>query len=240
VKPITGMRVNFDWEHSNYDNILVRLGPRDESRYRIQTSYTPKPWALIGGSINLWKSSNGDVLTDFRGHSYNYGVTASLSPRERFGFDFSYNYNDYQQSALVCFNDSDVTLPVVINAGSCTANGFNDSKNNLLTNGFYTNSTQYGLAAVRFKPISRLTVQLGYSITSTNGQTPQFNSLQPAGTLRYNYQQPLADLAYYFGHNLTAKAGWNYYQYGEQSFVGPTDPRYFHANNATLSVLWAF
>jgi hypothetical protein len=240
VRPITSLRVNFDWEHSHYDNILVRIGPRDESRYRIQTRYTPRPWAVIGGSINLWRSSNGDVLTNFRGHSYNYGVTASLTPRERFGFDFAYNYNDYQQSALVCFNDSDGTLPVVINAGSCQANGFNDSKNNLLTNGFYTNSIHYGLAAVMFKPIPRLTTQLGYSITSTNGRTPQFNTLQPPGSLQYNYQQPLANLAYYVGHNVTAKAGWNYYQYGEQSFIGPTDPRYFHANNVTLSLLWAF
>ncbi len=240
VRPITSMRINFDWEHSSYDNILVRLGPHDESRYRIQARYTPKPWAAIGGSVNLWKSSNGDVLTDFHGHSYNYGVTASLTPRERFGFDFAYNYSDYQQNALVCFNDSDTTLPVVINAGSCTANGFNDSKNNLLTNGFYTSNTHYGLAAVMFKPIPRLTMQVGYSITSTNGRTPQFNSLQPTGALQYNYQQPLVNLAYYVGHNLTAKAGWNYYQYGEQPFVGPTDPRYFHANNVTLSVLWAF
>jgi len=240
VRPITGMRVNFDWEHSSYDNVLVRIGPRDESRYRIQTRYTPKPWAVIAASINLWKSSNGDVLTDFRGHSYNYGVTASLNPRERLGFDLAYNYNDYQQNALICFNDSDLTLPVVINAGSCTANGFNDSKNNLLTNGFYTNNTNYGLAAVTFKPTARLTTQLGYSITSTNGRTPQFNSLQPAGALQFNYQQPLANLAYYIGHNVTAKAAWNYYQYGEQSFVGPTDPRYFHANNVTMSLLWAF
>jgi opacity protein-like surface antigen len=42
------------------------------------------------------------------------------------------------------------------------------------------------------------------------------------------------------GHNLTARMGWNYYQYGEKSFVGPTDPRYFHANNATFSLRWAF
>jgi hypothetical protein len=84
-----------------------------------------------------------------------------------------------------------------------------------------------------FKPIPRLTTEVGYSITSTDGRTPQFNSLQPLGTLLYNYQQPLADLAYYLGHNLTAEARWNYYQYGENSFVGPTDPRYFHANNVT-------
>jgi len=240
VRPIASMRINFDWEHSSYDKVLVRIGPRDESRYRIQAHYTPKPWAVIGGSINLWKSSNGDVLTTFLGHSYNYGITASLTPMERLSFDLAYNYNDYQQSALVCFSDSDATLPVVINAGSCTANGFNDSKNNLLTNGFYTNNTHYGLAAVVFKPIPRLTAQVGYSITSTNGQTPQFNGLQPAGALRYNYQQPLVNLAYDIAHNVTAKAGWNYYQYGEHSFVGPTDPRYFHANNVTLSLLWAF
>jgi hypothetical protein len=240
VKPITGMRLNFDWEHSSYDNVLVRIGPRDESRYRINTRYTPKPWVVIGSSINLWKSSNGDVLTQYHGHNYNYGVSASLTPIERFGFDFSYNYNDYQQSALVCFNDADLTLPVVINAGSCTTNGFNDTKNNLLTNGYYTNSTHYGMALVMFKPIRRVTAHVGYSITSTNGQTPQFNSLQPAGTLQYNYQQPLADVAYYIGHNVTAKAGWNYYQYGEGSFVGPTDPRNFHANNVAMSLLWAF
>jgi hypothetical protein len=48
-----------------------------------------------------------DALTDYRGHNCNYGLTATLTPRERFNFDFAYNYNDYQQSALICFNDSD-------------------------------------------------------------------------------------------------------------------------------------
>ena len=40
--------------------------------------------------------------------------------------------------------------------------------------------------------------------------------------------------------NVTFKAGWNYYQYGEGSFVGPTAPRYFHANNTTLAIRYAF
>jgi opacity protein-like surface antigen len=50
----------------------------------------------------------------------------------------------------------------------------------------------------------------------------------------------MANLSVNLGHNLEAKAGWNYYQYGEKSFVGPTDSRYFHANNATLGLRWAF
>ena len=240
ARPAPGLRLNFDWEHTNNDNAIVRIGTRKEARYRIQTNYTPRPWAVFGASINLWEASNGNALTDYRAHNRNYGFTANLTPRERFGVDFAYNYNDIMQNAFICFNDSDTSLPVVANAGSCTANGYNDSKNPLLTNGYYTSSTHYGMASAMFKPHNRVTTQVGYSITSTDGQTPQFNSLQPLGSLQYNYYEPLANIAVDIGHNLTAKAGWNYYQYGEGSFVGPTSPRYFHANNATFALRWAF
>jgi hypothetical protein len=240
AKPMTNLRFNFDWEHTNNDDALVRIGPRKEARYRILGNYTPKPWAVLGASINLWEASNGDALTDYHAHNRNYGFTANLTPRERFGFDFAYNYNDSQQNALICFNDSNTSLTVVANAGNCTVNGFNDSKNPLLTDGYYTSNTHYGMGSVIFKPHARITTQVGYSITSVGGQTPQFNALQPFGSLQYNYHQPLANVSVDIGHNLTARMAWNYYQYGEKSFVGPTDPRYFHANNATFSLRWAF
>jgi hypothetical protein len=240
AKPLPGMRLNFDWEHSNYDDTIVRIGPRKEARYRVLASYTPKPWAVLAGSINIWQNSNGDSLVDYHGHNQNYGFNASLAPKERYGLDLAYNYNNYLQSALICFNDADTTLPVVINAGTCVANAYNDDGNPLLTNGRYSSATHYGMAAVMFKPIPRVDLHLGYGITSVGGQAPQFNALQPFGSLQYNYHQPLANVAVDVGHNLTAMAGWNYYQYGEKSFVGPTDPRYFHANNATLSLRWAF
>jgi hypothetical protein len=235
-----GLRLNFDGEHTNNDNTIVRIGPRKESRYRVQANYTPKPWAVVGANINLWQSSNADALTDYRGHNRNYGFTASFMPKERINFDLAYNYNDYMQNAFICFNDSDTTLPVVANAGSCQANGYSDDGNPKLTNGIYTNKTHYGMGSVMFKPVPRVTTQLGYSVTSVGGETPQFNGLVPFGSLQYNYHQPLANLAIDVGHNLTVKAGWNYYQYGEKSFVGPTDPRYFHANNGTFSLRWAF
>ena len=240
AKPITGMRLNFDWENTSNSNTVVRIGARKESRYRIQASYTPRPWAVIAGSINLWQASNGNTLIDYRGHNRNYGFTATLTPQERFSVELAYNYTDYKQNAFVCFNDSDTSLPVVANAGSCVANGYDDPKNNLLTYGIYSNSTNYALGSVMFKPISRVTTQLGYSIISVGGYTPQFNALEPFGSLQYNYHQPLGKVEVNLGHNLTGIAGWNYYQYGEKSFVGPTDPRYFHANNETFSLRWAF
>jgi hypothetical protein len=240
AKPTKNLRFNFDWEHTSNDAVLVRIGARNESRYRIQGNYTPKPWAVLGASVNLWGASNGDALTDYRAHNRNYGLTANLTPRERFGFDFAYNYNDTKQNALICFNDSDTSLSVVATAATCTANGFNDSKNPLLTDGYYTSNTHYGMGSVMFKPHARITTQVGYSITSVGGQTPLFNALQPFGSLQYNYHQPLANLSVDIGHNLALRMGWNYYQYGEKSFVGPTDPRYFHANNATFSLRWGF
>jgi hypothetical protein len=240
AKPMTNLRFNFNWEHTNNSDTIVRIGPRKEARYRVQANYTPKPWAVLGAGINVWGASNTNSLIDYRGHNRNYGLTATLSPKERFGLDFAYNYSNYQQNAFVCFADSNVLLPVVANAGSCTTNGYNDSSNPLLTYGTYTNHSHYGMSSIMFKPVPRLTTQFGYSITSVSGETPQFNALQPLGSLLYNYHQPLAALALDIGHNLTAKAGWNYYQYGEKAFVGPTDPRYFHANNATVSLRWAF
>jgi hypothetical protein len=248
AKPMPNLRFNFDWEHTNNDNTIVRIGARKESRYRIQANYTPVQWATIGGMINLYEASNGDSLTDYKGHNRNYGFTVSLMPKERIGVDVAYNYNDFQQNGFICFADTPpagVTLPVVTNAGDCTQNvnpnnPWNDPNNPLLTTGYYTNQTHYAMAAVRAQVLPRTTLNVGYSITSVGGTTPQFNILQPLGSLSYNYHQPLADVAIDLGHNLLWKVGWAYTSYGEKSFVGPTDPRNFHANNATISLRWAF
>jgi hypothetical protein len=241
LKPMNSLRFNFDWEHSSNDETVVRIGPRTETRYRIQANYTPRPWAVLGGSVNLWDSSNNDIFTRYRGHNRNYGFTATLTPpKRRFGFDFAYNYTNYFQSALICFNDSETTLSAVANAGSCEANGFNDGDNPLLIDGRYNNNTHYGMAAITFKPLPKWSTQLGYSITSVGGQTPQLNILQPLGSLSYNYHQPVANIAVDLGHNLIGKVAWNYYQYGEKSFIGPAFSRYFHANNETMSLRWAF
>src|SRR5450631_2835837 len=240
ARPSHGLRLNFDMEHTNYDNVIFRMAPRKESRYRFQTTYTPRPWAVVGGSINILQDANADASTNYKGHNRNYGLTASITPRERFGVDLAYNYNDVIQNALICFNDTPpagVTLPFVTNAASCAAN---DPANPLLANSFYTNHTHFGMGTVRFMPVKRLTANLGYSVTSVDGSIPQFNILQPLGSSQYKYQQPVANLSVDLGHRLAFNMGWNYYQYNEGSFVGPTAPRYFHANSLTESLRYAF
>jgi len=240
ARPIHALRLNFNQEYTSFDNVIVRISPRRQSQYRFQAGYTPRPWAVLGGSINIFQQSNGDSFTNYQGHNRNYGLTASLAPNERFALDLAYNYNDVMQNALICFNDTPppgVSLPFVNNAASCAAN---DSSNPLLANSYYTNHTNFGMFTVRFQPIKRLTLNLGTSITSVDGTTPQFNILQPLGSLQYLYYQPVANFSVNLTHGLAWNSGWNYYQYNEGSFVGPTAPRYFHANTVTESLRYSF
>jgi hypothetical protein len=240
ARPTHALRLNFDLEHTNYNAVFVRMSPRKEARYRFQTTYTPRPWVVVGAAINILQDSNADALTQYVGHNQNYGFTASLTPRERIGMDFAYNFNGVIQNALICFNDTPPTgviLPFVTNAGSCAAN---DPSNPLLADSYYTNHTHFGMATVRFIPAKRFTVNVGYNITSVDGSVPQFNVLQPLGSSEYKYSQPVANLSVDLGHKLAYNMGWNYYQYNEGSFVGPTAPRYFHANLLTESLRYAF
>ena len=244
ARPTHALRLNFDFEHTNYNAVFVRLSPRKEARYRFQTTYTPRSWLTLGGSINILQESNADIQTQYVGHNQNYGLTASLAPRERFGMDLAYNFNSVIQNALICFNDTPppgVILPFVAGANGTTSFcALNDPANPLLANSYYTNHTNFGMAAVRFKPTKRVLANVGYSITSVDGSVPQFNILQPLGSLQYKYQQPVANLSVDLGHKLAFNMGWNYYQYGEGSFVGPTAPRYFHTNSLTESLRYAF
>jgi hypothetical protein len=129
-----------------------------------------------------------------------------------------------------------MTLPIVTNAGDCAR----DENNPLLTYSSYTNTNHYGYTAVVVRPLKRVSADMGYSITRSGGATTQFNSLQPLGSLAYIYHQPLARVSLDLGHNLGWNAGYNYYQYREESFTGPTSSRYFHANNVTFSLSYGF
>jgi cytochrome c6 len=117
--------------------------------------------ALLLQPINTTSCASAkDALTQYVGHNQNYGLTASLTPRERIGMDFAYNFNGVIQNALICFDDTPptgVVLPFVTNAGSCAAN---DPSNPLLANSYYTNHTHFGMATVRFIPAKRFTVNV--------------------------------------------------------------------------------
>jgi hypothetical protein len=227
--------------HSFHANVNAQAGGADNWIYRTDpttffnisgnASYAPRPWLTLGGNLRLEQSKNpaGDI--SFNQHNYNVVLNATITPNTRWGIDLAYNFNALQQNIFLCFEGA------VVPPGSTTCIG-DDTL--MQTYGFYNTHTQYGYFAFTLTPIERVTMRLGYNIVDNQGNTTSLNTLLPLGPLSSTYQSPLAAVDVNVYKGVTFKAGWNYYQYNEGSFVGPTAPRYFHANNTTLALKYAF
>ncbi len=239
-RPTSALRINLEAEATSADNFITRISPRQRQNYRARASYRPVRWANLAGSLNIWESRNGEPDTQFKQHYRNVGFVASLLPKERVGFDVSYNYTNALQQALICFNFSDTVIPAgtVVNGCPTFDPAENNNPNQVLST--YVNHTHYFAANLMVKPVKQVTAKVGYGLTSVNGTTTLLNPLQPLGPLDFTYHQPLAELSYELAKYWSVNACWNYDQYNEGSFIGPTSPRYFHDNRTTLSLKYAF
>ena len=103
----------------------------------------------------------------------------------------------------------------------------------------YKEAINYGGASVYLKPFSRLTLNAGYTLTSTSGSTLILNPNSPTGPLSFNYTLPMVMVQFDLTKRLSYKTGWNYYDYNEKSDPGPTLPRDFHGNTFTLSLRYS-
>ena len=230
-RPSPNLRANFDAEAGYLDNFLTRIDPRHQQKYRGQISYTPHPWLTLGGNLNMLEARNHTGDINFGMHNRSVGANATVAPNLRFSFDLAYDYTAFLQNNNVCY--AGTFQP----AGSFTC--VNDPTLMEIL-GKYNSHTHFGEFSVMFKPVDRVAMQLGYSVTNVDGSTLILNQLQPLGPLASRYQQPLASLEVGVAKDVTLHAGWSYYQYAEDSFVGPTLPRYFHANVTTLALKYAF
>ena len=221
---------NVNAEAGGADNWIYRSDPTTFYNISGNVSYAPRPWLTLGGNLLFAQGKNpaGDI--NFNQHNYSAVFNATITPNTRWGLDLAYNIDALQQNIFLCFEGAVVP-------GSTTCVG-DDTL--MQTYAFYHTHTQYGYFALTLTPIERVTMRLGYNIVDNQGNTTSFNPLQPLGPLSSTYQSPLAAVDVNVYKNVIFKAGWNYYQYGEGSFVGPTAPRYFHANNTTLALRYAF
>ena len=225
------LHANVNAQIGGADNYLYRIDPTTFFNVKGNVSYAPRPWLMLAGNFNFEQAQNNSGDINFNQHNYVGMVNATIMPGKRWGLDLAYNFDAIQQNIFICFNDSFVP------PGTTTCFGDSTLKQ---VYGIYQAHTQYANFAFTLTPIDRMTIRLGYGIVDNQGRTTQFNTLQPLGPLNSTYQTPLAAVDFLVHKNVTFKAGWNYYQYGESDFVGPTAPRYFHANNATLALRYAF
>ncbi len=227
----SGLRANVDAQIGGADNWIYRTDPTTFFNVTGNISYAPRPWLMLGGNFIFQQGQNNTADINYNQHNYSAMVNATITPGKRWGLDLAYNFDAIQQNTILCFEGS------VIPPGSVTCLG---DSSLMQTYAVYQTHTQYGYFALMLTPVNRLTVRLGYNIVDNQGTTTSFNTLLPLGPLASTYQSPLAAVDVLVHKNVTFKAGWNYYQYGENDFVGPTAPRYFHANNTTLALRYAF
>jgi len=225
------LHANLTAQIGGADNWLYRIDPTTFFNVKGNVSYAPRPWLMLAGNFIFEQAQNTSGDVNFNQHNYVAMATASIMPGKRWGLDLAYNFDAIQQNIFICFNDSFVP------PGTTTCFGDSSLKQ---VYGIYQTHTQYANLAFTFTPIDRMTLRIGYGIVDNQGNTTQFNTLQPLGPLASIYQTPLAAVDILIHKNVTFKAGYNYYQYAENDFVGPTAPRYFHANNTTLALRYAF
>ena len=226
-----GLHASADAQFGGADNWIYRIDPLAFFNLKGNISYAPRPWLMLGGNFIYEHATNDTAGINFNQHNFVTMFTATINPNPRWGFDLAYNFDAIQQNTDLCFQSA-APPP-----GSSPCLG---DSSLMQVYGVYQTHTQYGYFAFTLTPIERVTMRLGYSIVDNQGNTTSFNALLPLGPLSSTYQSPLAAVDVNVYKNVTFKAGWNYYQYGEGSFVGPTASRYFHANNTTLALRYAF
>ena len=195
-------------------------------------------WANISGTLNIWNSINGEADTQFAGHYRNYGFLTTFVPRDRFSLDLAYNYTDTQQNAYICYNSTYVVPGTTVSGCPTYDATLNPNPNWIYS--VYSEGINYFSGTVMVKPLKKVTANVGYGMTRTDGSETLLSPLQPSGTLKFNYYQPLAALSFEVVKDWSLNAYWNYDQYRETGVAGPTLPRNFHDNRAVVSVRYAF
>ena len=227
-----GLHAHADANFGSANNYAYRIDPRTGQNISGSIEYAPKPWLSVGSDMIFQRAtnySNGSQI-NFNAHNYHVAFNGTVTPNKYLALDATYSFDAIQQNILQCFAGS---YPP--NSPPCF-----DGSSLLETNGFYGTHTQFGSFTLLLRPVNRIAFRVGYSIVNDNGDTTQFNLYQPLGPLASRYQLPLAGIEFNVYRNMSFRGGWNYQNYNENSFVGPTAPRNFHANETTLAIHYAF
>ncbi len=232
TRPTDALRVTFDLEWMSADRAFTRISPRNLQHYKLRTNYKPVHWISLGGSFNILESRDNVTEINHKQHNRSYGFSAAFLPDGKWGLDFGYDYNDVFSATNICFVG---TLRPPGTSPCPTSAVF------LQQVSLYDNKSHFGYGDFTWRPISRVTLRMGYAIASTNGSTLILTPNAPTGPLRFNYHKPYAGLDFDFGKGFTWKGMWGYYDYNEKSPADlTTAPRDFRGNIVALGVRYSF
>ena len=249
-RPTNNWDVSGSVEVSYADNALTPVSPRQLRHYRVHSVYKPRPWATISGAYNDLERHNntnnnasavaaGDDPYEGPLNHIDYSriasISASLMPNEHFGLDVSYIYTDIYSASNSCFDNGDQGTAIGAFPGTATlsASGAPNVCPGIFTRGsttqladwfgrdFMSAPTQSGMAALTFSPVDKLRYGVGYRINRVNGNQFFNDARLVNGSLDSTYESPYASFAFKARRDLTLKAEYNFYGYGEFGHNGP-------------------
>jgi hypothetical protein len=232
ARPTDKLRATFDFELFSADNAPTRISPRNLQHIKGRANYKPKSWLDISGTVNVLESRDNIPTVLHREHNRNFGFATSITPKPRFGVEFGYNYDDVYSTTNICYvlTSTPPTDSTVCGGGTPYFSAVS----------LYTDKVNFGYANFMFKPAPRVTVNLGYNVTSTTGFTPTLADPTILTSLGFNYHKPSASLDVNLAKSLTWRTAWGYYDYNEKYSPAPLLARDFQSNSATLSLRYEF
>jgi hypothetical protein len=234
LHPTSRWKIDGTFEAAYDDNAYFQLDPRQLYRYQVHSMWTPTSLVTITGAFDDLERRDNQALVNHVDHSRSLGLGAEISPNEHYGIDLNYGYMDALTRTGICYSS---TPPP---AGGAPAAPADCGTNKFLGTGFYDEPTQFGSIDFMFSPNKKVQSHVGYRMNAVDGTTEFLNPRQVPGSLQSHYQTPFANMVWTVARGWGFRAEWNYYDYGEESAVGPTLPRAFNTNLYTLGLHYEF
>ena len=227
--PWDKFQVTYDMELMYADKAFTRISPRQLQAYRVRLSYKPADWANLSANVSLRENRNHTLDIGNSQHNRTYSLSAMLTPRKQLTVDARWSYHDIFSTTNICF----VANPAPPGSSPCGGPFVANVS-------VYDQKVHFLSANLVWKPVKRVTTQVGYTGTFANGDTLLTNPLAPLGSLDYNYHLPTAGVRVELAPRWSLSGEWNYHGYNEKSESGPTLPREFRGNVFTTGVRYAF
>ena len=230
LQPWDKLQVTYDMELTSADKSFTRISPRQLQQYRVRMVYKPADWATFSGTVNIRENRNHTLDIGNSQHNRSYGLSAMLTPRSnRFAIDAHWSYQNVFSATNICF----VANPPPPGAVSC--GGFS-----LADVSVYDQQIHFVSANLMWKPVKRVTTEVGYTGTFAGGDTLFLNPFAPLGPMKYKYHLPTAGVQVELAPRWSMRGEWGYHGYNEKGDSGPTLPRDFRGNVFTTGLKYAF
>jgi hypothetical protein len=250
LRPTANWSLNGSVEVLYADNAFTPVGPRQTKHYRVHTVFKPKSWATLSAAFNDLERHNNtnnnqaavaagdDPYEGALGH-VDYSRVASLGavllPNEHYGFTFNYSYSDVYTATNICYDNgaqnaaTTVGLPGTASVNSSGAanvcpgvftRGSTTQLADWFAKDFMDAPTQYASAALTLSPTDKVHSNIGYRISSVDGNQFFNDARAVNGSLQSSYQSPYINTNWTIHRGLVAKAEYNFFGYGEGGVSG--------------------